>query len=106
MVEKILKLPIQHPNIKFIFIPNTEFSKDISKKYFTQGVLLDFAFETLSNREMNSPGIMPCADNRPNHISNENNELFKDLIYNILINYDQYENKALPINYNEFKDVI
>lgn len=105
MLEKILQLPNLYPNIKFIFIPNTEFARSLSKKYFTKGILLDFAFETLSNIEPGAPGIMPCCDHRPNHINDHNNEIFKEYIKDLILNYSGNRDKILPIDYTKF-DVI
>lgn len=104
-IKYILDLTKEFPNTKFIFLPNTEVAKDLSKKHFHSGILLDFAFETLSNREPNSPGIMPLACGRPAHLSRPNHVIFGKLISDIIQNYQQYENSIYPIDYNIF-DVI
>jgi hypothetical protein len=105
MLKWILDLPAQYPNTKFIFIPNTEVSKDLALNNFSQGVLLDFAFETLSNRETGSPCTMPCDCKRIGHLNTINHDRVKDMIKNIIINYNQYQNKIYTVDYNQF-DVV
>lgn len=103
MVKYCLELPMQHPSTQFIFLPNTEIARKISKKYFSKGVLVDFAFETLSNRETNSPGIMPCFDaTRYSHLNEENNRVFKEYIKNIILNFNNYKDTIVEFDYNQF----
>jgi len=105
MVKWCLELPKQFPNTKFIFIPNTEVSRTISQRHFTEGVLLDFAFETLSNRETGSPGLMPIDCGRFGHLNSGNHIRFKDMMKNIILNYNQYQNQLYPVDYNDF-DIV
>jgi len=102
LIEKILNLPKLYPNIKFIFIPNTELSKHIALKHFSKGVLLDFAFETLSNKETNSPGIMPLTCGRVGHINDKNAEIFKSEIEQVIGSYDKIVDSVINIDYNKF----
>jgi hypothetical protein len=102
MVKYCMELPEQYPDTKFIFLPNTEFSKPLTQKYFKKGVLFDFAFETLSNRETGSPGVMPINCNRYGHLNHNNHTRFKELVKNIIIYYDNYKDKIYPVNYNDF----
>lgn len=102
MLQWILKLPEQYPEIKFIFIPNTELANTITKQYFKSGVLLDFAFETLSNLEPESPGAMPINCGRVGHLNSKNIDIFKDSIKEIILNYSDYQNKIHKIDYNKF----
>lgn len=104
-LKYILELPKQYTNTKFIFIPNTELSRELAKKYFTQGVLMDFAFETVSNREPNSPGTMPINDRRVTHLNYNNHCYFADLFYSVIINYTQLQDKILAVDINKF-DII
>lgn len=105
MVKWCLDLPRQFPNTKFIFIPNTELSRTMSQKHFTEGVLLDFAFETLSNRETGSPGPMPIQCGRRGHMNRGNHIVFKDMMKDIILNYSQYQNQLYTVDYNKF-DIV
>ena len=101
-IKYILDLTKQFPHTKFIFLPNTEHARTISKKHFHSGILLDFAFETVSNQEPNAPGIMPCRCSRSGHLNKTNHQIVGNLISNIIQNYQQYENTVYPIDYNQF----
>jgi hypothetical protein len=102
MVKWCLDLARQHPETRFIFLPNTEFARPIAAKHFTEGVLVDFAFETLSNRETASPGTMPVNCGRSGHLNNSNHELVTAFVQNIMDNYEQYRNTILPFDYTKF----
>jgi hypothetical protein len=102
MVKWCLDLPAQFPDTKFIFLPNTELSRGIALQYFTQGVLVDFAFETLSNREPGSPGPMPINCGRYGHLKPWTHDLFKEFAKDIVVNYNNYKNKILPFDYSKF----
>ena len=39
MLKWILDLPEQYPDTKFIFLPNTEMSREIALRYFKKGIL-------------------------------------------------------------------
>jgi hypothetical protein len=105
MTKWILDLPKQYHNTKFIFIPNTEHARELVLTDFTQGIALDFAFETLSNKETNSPGIMPMDCGRKGHLNDTNHERFKDLMKDLILNYSNYENSVYKVDYTNF-DVI
>jgi hypothetical protein len=98
----ILDLPAQHPETKFIFLPCTEFARSTALKYFQNGTLLNFSFETLSNLESGSPCTMPCMCNRSGHLNEQNNTVFKDLIKHILFNYTDFENKVIDPDFTNF----
>ncbi len=102
MCKWVLELPEQHPDIKFIFIPNTELSNTVCKQFFQSGVLLDFAFETLSNLEPESPGPMPINCGRVGHLNNRNIDLVKNFVKEIILNYDTYQNSVHKVDYNKF----
>ena len=106
MLKWILDLPAQYPNTKFIFIPNTEISKEIALNNFSQGVLLDFAFETLSNRETGSPCTMPCDCKRIGHLNTTNHTRVKNIVKEIILNYSQYQNKIYTVDYSQFDVVL
>lgn len=95
-------LPQQHPGTKFIFIPNTQVSRAMAKKHFRGGILLDFAFEELSNRETGSPGPMPIKCGRPGHLNPENHERFANFMLRIIDNYSHNVNKILPVDLEQF----
>lgn len=102
-IKYILDLPKQHPNTRFVFIPNTGFSREIALRYHDQGVLLDFAFEDISNNEPGCPGRMPLqVDHRINHISWENQEVMYQIMHDLLENYDQYQDQIVPIDLGKF----
>lgn len=98
-------IPRRNPASKFIFIPNTEFARSIAKKYFESGVLLDFAFEELSNREPGSPGPMPVNCGRAGHLNGRNHKLFGNYIKDLIQNYDRFKNQTVPLDLDQF-DVV
>jgi hypothetical protein len=100
MVKHILDLPEKYPKIKFIFLPNTEVARPIAKKYFKKGVLIDFAFETITNNERSSTAPMPCMDDRKGHMEKENHNRFARYITNIVLNYESYKDKILEFDYH------
>jgi hypothetical protein len=102
MMRWCFELAEQNPDTKFIFLPNTEFARSIAPKHFTKGVLVDFAFETLSNLETDSPGIMPVNCGRPGHLNDTNHELMTKFIRDIMINYEDYRDQVLPFDYGSF----
>jgi len=101
-LQYILKLPEKFPDTNFIFIPNTEFARTIALDNFTNGCLINFAFETLSNREKGSPGIMPINCNRVGHLSDRNNDLISIEFSKIVLNYTEYKDKIYEFDYNKF----
>ena len=102
MQKYILDLPEQYPNTKFIFLPCTEFARRLALKNFTNGVLLNFSFETLSNLETRSPGAMPIMCNRYGHLNDHNHESFTKLMTNILNNYQDYSNQIIDPDFSQF----
>ena len=103
MIKHCLELPDKHPDTKFIFLPNTEIARNMASKHFTHGVLLDFAFETISNNEEGSPGpVGEVWDSRPGHMSSANHTVFKDIIKDVIINYNQYHDQIYPVDYGKF----
>lgn len=86
MVKWILDLPAQYPNTKFIFLPCTEFARTTALSYFSLGTLVNFSFETLSNLETGSPGIMPYACGRSGHLNDHNHEAFTTLMKELIDN--------------------
>lgn len=106
IVRYILQdLPRKHPDTRFIFIPNTEISRQIAKQNFESGLLLDFAFEEISNREPGSPGPMPVLCARPGHLNETNHRLFAELMHSIITNYHEHSDCQLPVNLDDF-DVV
>jgi len=97
----ILDLPGQYPNIKFIFIPNTEYSRELAKKHFQQGLLLDFAFETISANEGELVGQGNFVETKYGHLFDKNHEKFKNQMID-LIDRNVY-NTIIPINYLDYK---
>lgn len=101
-LEYILNLPKKYPETNFIFIPNTEYSRQLATSLFSHGCLINFAFETLSNIEVGSPGAMPINCNRVGHINNSNHELLKEEFYHIITNYETYKDSIYNFDYNKF----
>ena len=99
MVKWCLELPKQYPNTKFIFLPNTRDAQEIAKKYFTQGILVDFAFEELSLREGERVGVAPMIMDRIGHLSSNTHEQVKDMVKDIILNYNDC---VYPVDYNNF----
>ena len=107
-VRYCLELPEAYPDIKFIFLPNTEIARGIAQTHFAstrRGVLVDFAFETLSNREPGAQGPMPIWCGRYGHLGDRNHDLVKDMVKNIIINYDKYQNQVYNIDYKDFDTI-
>ena len=102
MQKYILDLPEQYPDTKFIFLPCTEFSRQLALKNFSKGALLNFSFETLSNLETGSPGAMPILCNRSGHLNDHNNESFAKLIGHIITNYESYRNQIINPDFTQF----
>lgn len=101
-LKYILNLAEQYPDTKFIFLPCTEFARRIALKNFSKGVLLNFSFETLSNLETGSPGIMPVACNRSGHLNDHNNESFAKLIQDIIANYETHHDQIIDPDFTQF----
>lgn len=102
-IKYIMDLPKQHPNTRFVFIPNTKFSNEMALKHHSQGVLLDFAFEDISNDDPGCPGTMPLrTDYRINHISKNSQEEMYQLMKDLLENYDQHRDQILPVDMAKF----
>jgi hypothetical protein len=104
-VRWCLDLANQHPNIKFIYLPNTERARKIALRHHTHGILVDFAFETLSNREPGALGPMPIWCGRYGHLNDRNHTLVKEMVKNIIINYDKYQNSVYNIDYKDFDTI-
>ena len=103
MVRWILDLPRHYADTKFIFLPNTEYSRTLALQHFSRGVLFDFAFETISDNEPLSPGpVGQVHDMRPGHMNRHNNAVFKNIIKSVILDYPQYQDKVLEIDYRLF----
>jgi hypothetical protein len=105
-VKWCLELPKYNEQTKFIFLPNTEVARDIALRHYRGhgGVLVDFAFETLSNREPGAPGAMPIWCGRYGHLNDRNHELVKDMVKDIIDNYDQYRDESFGIYKLDYQD--
>jgi len=99
MVKWCLDLPTQYPNTKFIFMPNTVSSQELAKKYFKEGTLLDFAFETLSLGEGERVGVAPYIMDRTGHLSDGVHEKLKDIVKDIIVNN---VTGIVPVDYTKF----
>lgn len=104
-VRWCLDLARQYTGTKFIYLPNTEMARELAVKHFESGVLVDFAFETLSNREPGAPGDMPIWCGRYGHLNNRNHDMVKDMVKDIIINYDQYRDALYGIDYQDFDTI-
>jgi hypothetical protein len=101
-VRYILELPDRYPDTKFIFLPNTEHARSIAKKHFSKGVLVDLAFETVSNLESNSPGTMPMQDSRVGHLNQNNHRAVGELMHDIISNYQEVRDKIYQVDFDKF----
>jgi hypothetical protein len=102
MVHWIMQFPEKHPDTKFIFVPNTEFSRQYLLKYFNKGILLNFTLEQISNLETGSPGNMPIDCKRIGHMRSANHEAMKVLMRGIIENYSMYENTIVDPDLSNF----
>lgn len=102
-VRWILELPEKYPDIKFIFLPNTELSRGMAVKHFKHGVLLDFAFETISLMEGEHVGVDPFDYEKVGHLTNTNHNRIKEKIKDVIVNWDQLKDKIYTLDYDEFK---
>jgi len=103
MIKYILELPEQYPDTKFIFLPNTELSREMALRHFKKGVLLDFAFEQISLLEGEHVGVDPYFKTKFGHMTDLNHDRFKDLTKNIILNYNTYEDKVFHVDYEQFR---
>lgn len=102
-IKYIMDLAASNPETRFVFIPNTALSRDLAKKHHTRGVLLDFAFEDVSNQDPGCPGKMPIRfDNRVNHISVQSQKFMYEFMTDLLWNYDIYQDQILPMDLAKF----
>lgn len=105
-IRWIMDLPVQYPDTKFLIIPNTEFSRELAKKYHCKGVVLDMALETVSNQEPGSPGPMPVADwRRNNHLNSHNHGILADVVHAAICDYEKIAPAMLPIDRRRFDQV-
>ena len=63
-------------------------------------LLIDFAFETITNNEKSGTIVMPDIDHRKGHLEEENHTRFAKYIREIILNYDDYENKITKFDYH------
>jgi hypothetical protein len=108
-VRYILELPDRYPDTKFIFLPNTEHARSIAKKHFNKGVLVDFAFETVSSSEPGAPAKLKPGekinfgrDQRTGHLNQSNHRAVGELMHDIISNYQAVENKIYQVDFNKF----
>jgi hypothetical protein len=101
-VKWCLGLPDQYSQIKFIFLPNTQVARGIAMRHHSRGVLVNFAFETLSNMEPGAPGPMPIWCGRYGHLGDRNHELVKDMVVDLIDNYDYDIGQVHYLEYEEF----
>lgn len=97
----ILDLPEQYPDTKFIFIPNTEYARTLAKTHFKKGILLDFAFETISENEGELVGQGEFVETKYGHLMDQNHERFKNKMIDIIDK--KVYNTVIPINYEDYK---
>jgi hypothetical protein len=103
MIKWILELPEQYPDTRFIFLPNTELSREIALKYFKKGILLNFAFEKISLLEGEHVGVDPYFKTKFGHMTDVNHERFKTLLKNVIISYNTFKDKVYPVDYEQFR---
>lgn len=106
LIKYILELPNSYPLTKFIFLPNTELSLDISKKYFSKGVLMNFALGTISELEgenvIASP-MIPSAEPKWGHLYYSNHLKLSNFIEEVINNYNKYESNLFNVDYSYFE---
>lgn len=102
-IRWILELPEKYPDIKFIFLPNTELSRGMAINHFKNGVLLDFAFETISLMEGERVGVDPFDYEKVGHLTNTNHNKFKEKVKNIIVDWEHVKDKIHTLDYNEFR---
>jgi hypothetical protein len=105
-IQWIMTLAQRHPHTRFIVIPNTEQARGIARKYHRHGLLLDFAFETLSNCEPNSPGIMPIVDmQRSGHLNDHNHQAIAEMVRDLILNLLELGDAIVPVDFSKFSVV-
>lgn len=102
MVEWIMQRPHHAPRTKFIFIANNAFALTTAKKYFTQGVLLDFAFEQISALEGEDVSHGPWSKTKFGHMTDVNHERFKNFVKPIFLDYEKHRDRLLPVDLGQF----
>jgi hypothetical protein len=88
MIRWCLELPEQYPKTKFIFFPNTRESLAVARQYHQQGVLMDFAFEQLTEAEGERVGIAPYIMDRTGHLSDHAHECVKNVAKDVVLNHN------------------
>lgn len=102
-IKWVLELPEQYPDTKFIFLPNTAISRQYANTYFKRGILFDFAFEDISALEGEILGVTPFIDGKFGHLTKQNHDKFKNIILDIVNNYQTYQNKKFNLDLNQFR---
>jgi hypothetical protein len=100
-VRWILELPKRYPEIKFVFLPNTEHAREMALKYFQGGILLDFAFANISALEGEIVGQYPFAEGKIGHLFEQNHVKFKNKMVDIIDK--KLYNTIIDIDYKEFE---
>ena len=100
-VRWILELPKYYPDVKFVFLPNTEHARQIALKYFQGGILVNFAFAKISELEGEIVGQYPFAEGKVGHLFEKNHERFKNKMVDIIDK--KLYNTIIDIDYKEFE---
>ena len=89
MVKYCMDLPKQYPNTKFIFLPNTEFARELAVKHYSEGMLFNISLSGISDSEPNSPG--PVGEvwdsERWGHLNQENHNRLTSLVKDAILKY-------------------
>lgn len=106
LIKWVLDLPNYYPKTKFIFFPNTEISRNLAKKYFDKGVLMDFALGSISELEGEDVNQLPMLSSKEpkwGHLYYENHLKLSTITQEILINYEKFNGKLFTKDYTFFE---
>lgn len=105
-IKYILELPNYYPTTKFIFLPNTEISLDIAKKYLQKGVLMNFALGTISEIEgenVNAFPMIPSEEPKWGHLFYDNHLKLSSIVQEVLENYQKFDGSIYTKDYSYFE---
>lgn len=106
LIKWILDLPKLYPKTKFIFFPNTEVSRNLAKKYFTKGVLMDFALGSISELEGEDVNNLPMSRSKEpkwGHLYYENHLKISTIAQEIVLDYEKFNGKLYTKDYSFFE---
>ena len=102
-IKWIMDLARPNRHTKFVIIPNTKQSLQIARRYHQHGVLMDMAFESISNQEPGSPGPMPVCDmGRLYHLNDHNHRAWASVMAEVIAQAPYTDSRVWPVDFDRF----